>query len=290
MGLRLGILGTECMKTVLLINSFASASQIGGSVGAFVLRRFGHRCLFIPTVLMGRHPGWGDPGMVAVTADDLRTMFEAVAAQNLLPQVDAVLTGWFKTAEQVAAATEMIDRVQAANKNAIIAVDPVMGDEGKAMYVDRQVAQAIRDHLASRAHILTPNRFEMEFLAADTFSSVDGLQMATRNLHAPEVFVTSGAIHGNWTHHLVLPEKYHALPTRRRETAPNGTGDLLASLYLAHRLSGAAPEAAFETAIHAVQYVLDMTRQLASDELALEAAQDAIVTPPTNPDQEERIC
>lgn len=251
------------MKTVLLINSFASASQIGGSVAEFALRRIGLHCFFLPTCLVGRHPGWGDPGMVDVAAADMTRMFAAITAQGLLPEIDAVLTGYFRTPEQVQAATTMIRTVQAANPSVQIAVDPVMGDAPKGLYVPEAVACAIRDELLPLAHMLTPNGFELEFLGR----SVSAIA---------EVYVTSGARTGQWRHELVLPTARHAFETPRRKVAPNGTGDLLASLILAHRLLGAEPETAFSRSIHAVQQVLNITEKHGCPELALEAAQDVL--------------
>lgn len=251
------------MKTVLLINSFASASQIGGSVAEFVLRRNGHSCLFLPTCLVGRHPGWGDPGMVDIVAHDMMRMFAAIEAQDLLPKTDAVLTGYFRSADQVLAARQMVDRVQEQNPQVRIAVDPVMGDAPSGLYVPEDVAQAIRKELVPCAHIITPNGFEREYLG-------EAVQAV------PETYVTSGANTGAWRHELILRNSNQLFETRRRAVAPRGTGDLLASLILCRRLQDDPPQTAFETAIGQVNQVLDSTEQTGGRELALEAAQDVL--------------
>ena len=98
-----------------MINSQAASSQIGGSAGVFALQRMGIEVIFLPTILVGRHPGWGDPGRVDISADDLSTMFLAVREQNLLSKIDGVFTGYFRSVRQITAACAIIDQIREQN-------------------------------------------------------------------------------------------------------------------------------------------------------------------------------
>jgi pyridoxine kinase len=60
--------------------------------------------------------------------------------------------------------------------------------------------------------------------------------------------------------------------------APHGTGDLLAALYLGHRLGGAAPQEALERASSATLRLVEVAAGAA--ELPLAAGQDAVLAPP----------
>jgi pyridoxine kinase len=63
-------------------------------------------------------------------------------------------------------------------------------------------------------------------------------------------------------------------------SAPNGTGDLLAALYLAHRLSGESPEEALRRAASATLRLVERAALLGADELPLAAGQDDLLASP----------
>jgi len=66
------------MKTALILSSNVAASQVGATASAFCLRRMGINTIVLPTTVLGRHPGWGDPGGKAVPATQLRDMWRAI--------------------------------------------------------------------------------------------------------------------------------------------------------------------------------------------------------------------
>jgi pyridoxine kinase len=73
----------------------------------------------------------------------------------------------------------------------------------------------------------------------------------------------------------VVRASHAALPS-----VPNGTGDLIAALYLAHRLDGAAPAEALQRAAAAVLRLLRLAAELGVDEMPLAAGQDAFLAEP----------
>ncbi len=267
------------MKTVLIINSQAASSQIGGSAGSFILQRMGISVIHLPTLLLGRHPGWGDPGQVNISADNLATLFMAVREQGLLEQIDGVLTGYFRSVRQVTAACAIIDQIREQNPKLLVAVDPVMGDEPKGRYISEAVAQAIGRELVPRADHITPNRWEMELLADRTLFDDASVISAAAGLAPEWVFLSDSPSETNWAHMAVHQKEQWKIECPKLSAAPKGTGDVLAAVLLGQRLLGLSPRNAFEAAINSVQDILSEALRLQAKELPLVQAQERVMAP-----------
>ena len=252
------------MGTVLVISSTVAASRVGASAGGFVLRRLGHEAVVLPTVTLGRHPGWGPPGGGAVEVERLQSLWAAVRQQEL--RFDAVQTGYFATAPQVSLAASIIDAVEPG----IVMVDPVIGDDG-GLYVGESVAGAIRELLLPRASVITPNLWEFGWLGGTDAGSA--LQLAESAL------ITSWK-HGDGIGALHIDGAGARRVTHERfGSVPHGGGDTLAALWLAHALEGMAAE---ENLARSVGSVLKLLRgSLADDrgELMLARDQEALLRP-----------
>src|SRR5580704_643274 len=106
------------MSRVLILSSYVASSRVGGGAQALALARLGIEPILIPTVLFGRHPGHGPPGGGPVDAATFEAMIGGVAAHGDFARLDAVITGYFSSPEQVAAAADALDRVKAAAPSA----------------------------------------------------------------------------------------------------------------------------------------------------------------------------
>ncbi len=269
------------MKTVLLISSQAASSRVGASASAFALERLGIEVITLPTVLVGRHPGWGDPGLVEIDADGLSRMFLAVQAQGVLDKVDAVITGYFRSSRQVTAAAAMIDYTRAAKKDMLVVVDPVMGDEPDGLYVPDAVAEAIIRDLVPRADIITPNAWELAHISDqpvfDESSAVD----AARATKCPMVVASSTPSAALCATLVIEKDEAWCVTTPCYKDAPRGTGDLLTALFTAHLLGGKTARVALETSVSSIDMVLADAQRLNTPELPLIASQDRLVSPRT---------
>jgi len=263
-------------KPVIVMNSLVARGSVGGRASLFALERLGFAVTFVPTVLLPWHPGHGpgtrlvvDPALAADIARDG-------------PDAAACLTGYFGDAAQVAAAERLVSGLRSEGGRPLVLCDPVIGDSGR-FYVAEAVREAVRG-LAAAADIVTPNRFELAFLAGiDPGDLVDnaGLVAAARSLGRPEVVVTSAfAGPGEMANLIVTAEGAACVTHPAVSHAPHGTGDLLAALYLGHRLRGAVPKAALAAAAGATLRLVE--RAAGRDELPLAEAQDALLAPPGN--------
>lgn len=243
------------MAKVLCISSQVVWGPVGNTAAVPALDAQGHEVLQVPTILLSHHPGHGTPVVQRTDAALMRSLLASVAERQALDDCGAVLTGYFASDAQVQVAAEVIATIARKAPGLVVAVDPVLGDDGR-LYVAEAVAAAIRDHLVPQATVLTPNAFELAWLTGAPVQDQDTALAAARLLSASEVIVTSvpAGADGLVTL-LVTPDGHHAIHARRRAQVPNGTGDFLAGAYLAARLTQ-APAAAFTSAMARLEAVI----------------------------------
>ncbi len=220
------------MARILAISSQVIYGPVGNTAAVPALQAMGHEVLQVPTVLLSHHPGHGKPQGQATPVELLERMLGSVQAVGGLEDCDAVLTGYFTSAEQV----EVVARLIAHIKPPVVLVDPVIGDEGK-LYVVEETATAIGELLIPIATIATPNIFELAWLTRSNVTAHGEAVAAARALGPNEVIVTSVAARSEIETLLVTSTAERAHQSARREQVPNGTGDFLSGLYLAHRLT-----------------------------------------------------
>ena len=230
------------MPLALILSSHVASSRVGGAVQSLVLAELKIDPVHVPTVLYGRHPGWGAPGGGAVPIETFEGMLDGIDANGLFERFDLVITGYFASAAQVRAAARAIDAVRAAPrdpdaKKPLIIVDPIMGDAGKGLYVPAEVAQAIGADLVPKADYVTPNAWELERLtgasARDPLSAVSAARLLGRPTLVSSVARGQeiGVVYADRTQAWLAA---HA----RAQNAPSGSGDLLTALFAAALVEG----------------------------------------------------
>lgn len=231
------------MPLALILSSHVAGSQVGATAQAAALAPFAIDAMVVPTVLFGRHPGWGAPGGAATPIEIFEGMLEGIAANGLFGLTDLVITGYFASPAQVEAAARAIDAVRAAPRKGAFApaptviVDPTMGDDGKGLYVAAETAEAIRQQLVPRADLVACNAWELQWLTGVEAREPVAALRAARQLGKP-VLVSS--VHRGDEIGAVLAtadEAWLALHAQI-DKAPNGTGDLLTALHAAALVEG----------------------------------------------------
>ena len=224
---------------VLSISSQVVWGPVGNSAAVPALQAKGHEVLGLPTITLSNHPGHGLPAGFRTDAADMARMFASLEALGALHQLDAVLTGYFASAGQVAEVAALLKRIAVP----YLLVDPVMGDHGR-LYVAEEVAEAIRDHLLPLATCITPNGFELSWLSGSEVLDEESAIAAARSLALPEVLATSIPAGPDRLATLLMTEgEVHRVVTPKLANVPHGTGDFLSGLYLAARLSSPPEEA-----------------------------------------------
>ena len=101
-------------------------------------------------------------------------MVDAIDANGWLDGHDAFLAGYMPSAENVSLACKIADRLRRRAAVPRVVVDPILGDDPRRLYVDRDVADAVRDRLVPRADVLTPNAFELGWLTGRPTGTLPG--------------------------------------------------------------------------------------------------------------------
>lgn len=263
------------MANALILSSHVASSRVGGSVQALVLSLLKIDPIHAPTVLFGRHPGWGVPGGAPTPIEVFEGMLDGIEANGVLERVDLVITGYFASAAQVRAAARAIDAVRAAPREEgvrrpIIMVDPTAGDSGKGLYVPAEVFQAQVSDLIPRADYVAPNAWELERMTGVPAKSPASAVNSARLLGRP-VLVSSvergleiGAVYAD------KGEAWFAAHARA-DFAPNGSGDLLTALFAAALLEGQPPSYALARAVGGVAETIASANMWKTQELPVVA-------------------
>jgi pyridoxine kinase len=236
------------MPLALIISSHVAGSRVGASAQAAALVQFRIDSMVVPTVLYGRHPGWGIPGGAPAPIEVMEGMLDGLEANGLFGQTDMVITGYFASAAQVRATARTIDAVRAApreggasnsapGRKPTVIVDPTMGDAGKGLYVAPEVAEAIAAELIPRADVVACNAWELQRLTGTDSRDPQAAVRAGRLLNKPTL--VSSVQRGNEIGVVYVDRKEAWLAAHAKaERSPSGTGDLLTALYAASILEG----------------------------------------------------
>lgn len=280
---------------ILSIQSSVAFGHVGNSAAVFPLQRLGHEVIAVNTVHFSNHTGYGKWRGIVMDPAVIADVIEGVADRDALASVDAVLTGYQGSPGVAEVVLRTVERVRALNPAVVYCADPVMGDVGRGMFVLPGVPELIRERVVPVADVLTPNVFELTYLAfdgdpgsvdpdrvaslAELLSAVD----AVRAMGPRTVLVTSvqGSVVEAGQIGLLAVDDSGAYLVRTPELplSVNGAGDVTAALFLAHL--GAGSSTALARVASSVYGILAATNTAGSREIALIAAQDVIADPPT---------
>ena len=196
------------MKQILSIQSSVTLGFVGNSVAGPVLTAMGHHALLLDTIALAAHPGYGQKSGHVPTPADFANILQSIEGFEALGEIDLVITGYLGDARQITPIQQTITTWQAQNKDAIYILDPVLGDAG-TMYVSPDIAAGIATELLPIASIITPNRFELEFLSKIEIHDLDSAITAGEALLAAH------------------PTLQAVIATAIRNEAPDDVGDLL---------------------------------------------------------------
>ncbi|SFB84547.1 pyridoxine kinase [Nocardioides terrae] len=273
---------------ILSIQSHVAFGYVGNSAAVFPVQRLGHEIWPVLTVNFSNHTGYGEWRGPLIAPADVSAVIEGIADRGALPTIDAVLSGYQGDPAVGAVVLEAVARVKAANPDAVYCCDPVMGDVGRGFFVRPGIPEFMRDQVVPAADIITPNHFELDFLARRSTSTLEEVLDAVDTVRATgprDVLVTS-VVHGALGEQeiemvAVSDEGAWAVTTPLLPITPNGGGDVTAAVYLAHLRSKRSPEAALGLTANTMFAILEKTLASGRRELELIASQDAIATPPT---------
>ncbi len=273
---------------ILSIQSHVAYGHVGNAAAVFPLQRLGFEVWPVHTVQFSNHPGYGGWQGQVFSAEHIGAVIDGLAARGALGACDAVLSGYLGTASLGEAVAAAVSRVRAANPAALYLCDPVMGDAGTGLYVRDDIPAFLRARAVPLADVLTPNLFELQQLAGCAIADRTEAVAAARRLLAlgPKVIVITSLRHDETPADAIDIVAVTAdgawrvrTPFLAFDPPPNGAGDALAALFLAHYLRTRQAAAALAEAAAAVFAVISATHAAGTRELQLIAAQNEMVRP-----------
>lgn len=269
--------------SVISIQSQVVYGHVGNSAAVFPLQLAGINVAPVPTTLLSNNPRYPtlhgkalDPALVA-------DLLLGAEERGLTASARAIMSGYLGAAENGATIAAFVARARAVNPGLLYVCDPVCGDTEPGFYVKEPVREAFRTALAPIADILTPNQFELEFLAGRPAQSVPALIAAARSLAAATVIVSGVVLdstaEGTIETFAVTAEAAWRVVTPKLPARYSGTGDLMTALFVANLLRGNPTPDALSLAISGMFAVLTQTVARDSMELEIVRTGPALLAP-----------
>jgi pyridoxine kinase len=273
-------MGESDKGAVIVISSHVVRGTVGNRAAVFALETLGHPVWALPTVILPWHPGHGKSTRVVLSTEDFDAMISDLIQAPWRGEIKAVLTGYLGSAAQVRSVARLVDSLRGDNPDLLYMCDPVCGDE-KGLYIAEETAVAIRDSLIPLASIATPNRFELAWLAGAPLETNGQIMEAALALGPSRMLVTSALpLMAGSTGNLYLSGRNALLAEHRLvPNPPNGTGDLLAAIFLSRLMEDLTEERRLMTATASVFEIIARTAKRGADELTLEQDASSISTP-----------
>ncbi|MFP6747135.1 MAG: pyridoxal kinase [Alphaproteobacteria bacterium] len=268
------------MASIFSLTSQVVYGHVGGQAAGPAWQVMGHEVWHLPTVLLSNHPGHGAFTGGPVEIGRQNKLLDGLVDGGFLADCDAVHTGYLGQAGSVDVALRAMEAVDGP-----LLCDPVLGDDG-GLYVEAALAAAVRDRLAPRADLLTPNRFELGWLAGQEIATLDDAVRAAQAVRrrGPDIVVcTSAAQSGPWLYNLAVTGsgifQVRVPLVADRDVVPKGTGDAFAAILLGHYLDHGNIAAALAWASAALHGLIHASIDRGMNELAVIAARDQITAP-----------
>ncbi len=271
---------------ILSIQSHVAYGHVGNAAATFPMQRLGCEVWPIHTVQFSNHTGYGQWTGRVFDGPMIEELVDGMAARGALERCDGVLSGYMGSADIGTAILGAAERAKAARPDALWCCDPVIGDVGQGVFVRPGIPEFMRQKALPAADVITPNQFELEYLAERTCGTLADLRKAVEIVHVlgPKVILVTSVLTEETPADavdLVASEggRMWRVRTPRLDLAVNGAGDAIAALFFVHRMRTGETARALSMAASSIHGLLRRTAEAGSREILLIEAQDEFVTP-----------
>lgn len=234
------------MKKIAAVNDISGFGKCSLAVSIPVMASLGVQCCPLVTGVFSNQTGY-DSFYCRDCTDDMVPCIEEW--KKLGAEFDGILTGFIANSKQGEIINKLIDTF--GKEGTVIAVDPVMADDGEIYKCyDEESVKAIVS-LAERADIITPNLTELCLLSGKEYKKTISLKgdellstiremSVLQNKEKAKIVVTSGihlsenevanTVYDNGSFDVIITPHYGG--------SFSGTGDILASFVTAQYIKG----------------------------------------------------
>lgn len=251
---------------IMAINDMSGVGRCSLTVITPIMSALGCQVCPLPTALLSNHSEYKEFYFFDFT-NHMAEYFSYWEKNNAL--FDCVYSGFIGSEEQINIILNIINRVKKKNNEALILVDPVMGDHGftYATYNDEMIAKM--SHLVKKADIITPNLTEASILLGKEYSNekvtIPQLKEYLKELCSlgPKISLITGVTTEDNQHVNVCynreEDKFWMAPFDYIDIRYPGTGDLFTSLLLGYYMKGKSLPEAMEEAARFVSLAVHAT-------------------------------
>lgn len=271
---------------ILSIQSSVAFGHVGNSAAVFPLQRIGVEVWPVNTVHFSNHTGYGTWRGIVLPVDAVAEVIQGIEERQVLARCNGVLSGYMGDASLGRIVLEAVAKVRFANPDAAYCCDPVMGDIGRGFFVRPGIPEFIKDHAIPAATIVTPNQFELEYLANLQINDLASALRAVDVIMArgPRVILVTSLRRQDEADDrigvlAVDANEAHLIETPLLPLNVNGAGDMTAALFFAHWLRIGSIKEALELTIASVFEVLETTARSGEREMQLIEAQECLANP-----------
>lgn len=241
----------ERQKKLAVISDLSGYGRCSLTVTLPIVSTMKIQCCPVITSILSNHTGFSDYFMDDYT-DKMPLYIEKWKNLNL--DFDGILTGYLGSEKQIDIVIDFISHFK--QKNTIVIIDPVMGDNGKTYHAFTPELCSKMGRLAEYACVLTPNITEACILTGTNYKEYGWTQNELVEISkklvykgAKDIVITGikqGSFLGNFVYH--EDGTYRLLKNKQIGSVRCGTGDVFSSIIAGSCVQGQTLEKAVKKA------------------------------------------
>ena len=216
------------MKKIAVINDLSGFGKCSLSAALPIISAHKIQCCPLPTGIFSNQTGYESFKSVSMTPY-LRDF--TAEWKKLGVSFDGILTGFIPDSVQGEIILEFIDEFK--SENTLLAVDPIMGDDGEIYPCYNGESIAAVKALAEKADLITPNVTELALLcgdSADASYSVNDIETKCKTLGNKYIVVTGIELENGLLGNAVYDgERFEIVKAKKLGLHFSGTGDIFSA-------------------------------------------------------------
>lgn len=247
-------------KKAVIIQDISCFGKCSSSVALPIVSSFNVECALLPTALLSAHTGFSK-----YTCFDLTKEMETTVSdwKELSLSFDGFFSGYMLSDSQASLALETVDSL--CKKDALVLVDPVMGDNGKAYAMLGESFGEKMRVLVSRADVITPNLTEAALLLEEEpvlsgydEKYIESTLFALKKLGCKTPMITGVSFESEKIGVAFLEnDKVEYIFSKKYEGVSCGTGDTFSSVLFGALLCGKGIKEAASKAVYATEKAIE---------------------------------